>query len=55
MKYCQLLCGVVRGALLAIGTKTECEFVSDKLKGDETFVMHMKFLGNVEDEYPFED
>ena len=55
LKYCQLLCGVVRGALLAIGTKTECEFVSDKLKGDETFVMHMKFLGNVEDEYPFED
>jgi hypothetical protein len=31
------------------------KFVSDKLKGDETFVMHMKFLGNVEDEYPFED
>lgn len=57
LAYCQTLCGAARGALESVGVRTECHFVKDALVGDpsEGFVMRLKFLENVEDEYPFED
>jgi hypothetical protein len=57
LKYCQVLCGAARGALESVGVRTECHFVKDALVGDpsEGFVMRLKFMENVEDEYPFED
>tara|TARA_B110000977_G_scaffold109259_1_gene142129 strand:+ start:5965 stop:6564 length:600 start_codon:yes stop_codon:yes gene_type:complete len=55
LKYSQLLCGVIRGALQSIGMRVTCEFQQDQLLGDANFTMRLKFVENVEDEYPFED
>ena len=57
LRYCQLLCGAARGAMESVGARTECFFVKDALVGDpnEGFVMRVRLLERVEDEYPFED
>jgi hypothetical protein len=60
LSYCQLLCGVVRGALESVGTRTECAFVKDPLLGKHgdahgAFVMSLKFESFAEEAYPFED
>mmetsp|Transcript_37228 Transcript_37228/g.57172 ORF Transcript_37228/g.57172 Transcript_37228/m.57172 type:complete len:193 (-) Transcript_37228:3-581(-) len=36
LKYSNLYCGVVRGALEQVNLKVECTFVKDTLHGDET-------------------
>ncbi|KAK1745651.1 trafficking protein particle complex subunit 3 [Skeletonema marinoi] len=35
LKYSQILCGVIRGALEQVNLKVECSIVRDTLKGDE--------------------
>ena len=35
LKYSQILCGVIRGALEQVNLKVECNIVRDTLKGDE--------------------
>lgn len=35
LKYSNIYCGVIRGALEQVNLKVECEFVRDVLKGDD--------------------
>jgi len=35
IKYSNIYCGVIRGALEQVSMKVECDFVKDVLKGDE--------------------
>lgn len=55
LSYCNLLCGVIRGALEQISMKVEVTISKDPLKGDERFELHMKLLEYVNEEYPFKD
>jgi trafficking protein particle complex subunit 3 len=36
LKYCNVLCGVIRGALEMVNLKVECDYVRCTLWGDET-------------------
>ncbi|KAJ4457286.1 putative Trafficking protein particle complex subunit 3 [Paratrimastix pyriformis] len=47
LRYCNLLCGVIRGALEQVQIKVECHFVRDMLRGDETNEIQVRFLEQV--------
>ena len=55
LRYCNLLCGVIRGALEQISMKVEVDIARDPLKGDDKFELHMKLVEYVNEEYPFKD
>ncbi|QDZ24813.1 subunit 3 of trafficking protein particle complex [Chloropicon primus] len=55
LSYCNLLCGVIRGALEQVSMKVEVLISKDPLKGDERFELHMKLLEYINEEYPFAD
>ncbi|XP_025901445.1 trafficking protein particle complex subunit 3-like protein [Nothoprocta perdicaria] len=47
--YCNLLCGVIRGALEMVHLSAEVTFLQDKLKGDAVTEIGIVFLKNTED------
>ncbi|XP_019393488.1 PREDICTED: trafficking protein particle complex subunit 3-like protein [Crocodylus porosus] len=47
--YCNLLCGVIRGALEMINLAAEVTFVQDRLKGDDVTEIGITFLRKLED------
>ncbi|KAK9817214.1 hypothetical protein WJX72_011175 [[Myrmecia] bisecta] len=53
--YCNVLCGVVRGALEMVNINVECSFVKDMLRGDEVYEMRLKLLSHGAESYPFKD
>lgn len=55
LSYCQMLCGVVRGALETVGRRCECDFAKDALRGDDRFELRLRHVEMIEDEYPFDD
>eukprot|EP00899_Mesostigma_viride_P015393 jgi/Mesvir1/23855/Mv10656-RA.1 len=55
LHYCNILCGVLRGALEMVNIKVECYFVKDELKGDPVTEMRLKLLEITQDEYPFKN
>eukprot|EP00897_Mesotaenium_endlicherianum_P005067 jgi/Mesen1/4589/ME000232S03852 len=55
LSYCNLLCGVLRGALEQVNLRTTVKFVKDMLRGDDTFEIRMKLLEQVPEEYPYKD
>ena len=36
LSYCNIICGVIQGALKMVSINVECDYVKDKLHGDET-------------------
>ena len=50
LQYCNLLCGVIRGALEMIQLQVECKFVSDVLKGDSHTEMLVELKGVVKND-----
>jgi hypothetical protein len=55
LRYSNLLCGVVRGALEMVNIEVECEFVKDALRGDDTTEMRLKLVAAHAEQYPFKD
>ena len=55
LSYCQLLCGVIRGALEMIGMRTTCAFGKDALRGDDGFELDLELVEKIAEEYPFDD
>eukprot|EP00270_Netrium_digitus_P017596 TRINITY_DN6501_c0_g1_i1.p1 TRINITY_DN6501_c0_g1~~TRINITY_DN6501_c0_g1_i1.p1 ORF type:complete len:189 (+),score=62.43 TRINITY_DN6501_c0_g1_i1:190-756(+) len=53
--YCNVICGVLRGALEQVSLRIEAQFVRDMLKGDEAFEIRVKLLEQVAEEYPYKD
>mmetsp|Transcript_16111 Transcript_16111/g.48272 ORF Transcript_16111/g.48272 Transcript_16111/m.48272 type:complete len:172 (+) Transcript_16111:347-862(+) len=55
LSYCQLLCGVIRGALEMVNISAECSFSRDTLHGDDTNEIHLKFTSQKAEAYPYKD
>uniref|UniRef100_A0A7S0Q9U7 Trafficking protein particle complex subunit n=1 Tax=Cryptomonas curvata TaxID=233186 RepID=A0A7S0Q9U7_9CRYP len=55
LKYCNVLCGVIRGALEMVNLKVECDYVRCTLWGDETTEIRVRLIEKIEDQYPFDD
>lgn len=43
--YCNILCGVIKGALEMIQLQVECRFVKDVLKGDDVTELRVELKG----------
>lgn len=55
LRYCNLLCGVIRGALEMVNMNVACHFVRDVLWGDEVSEIRLKLLSQAPENYPFKD
>jgi len=55
LSYCNLLCGVFRGALEMLNIRVETWFEKDMLRGDDVYEIRLKLLEVVPEEYPFKD
>ncbi|KAL0362264.1 UNVERIFIED_CONTAM: Trafficking protein particle complex subunit [Sesamum calycinum] len=55
LHYCNILSGVVRGALEMVSMKTEVTWLRDMLKGDDVFELQVKLLKQIPEEYPYKD
>ncbi|RVW40323.1 Trafficking protein particle complex subunit 3 [Vitis vinifera] len=53
--YCNILSGVVRGALEMVSMKTEVTWIRDMLRGDDAYELQVKLLKQVPEEYPYKD
>ncbi|KAL5972760.1 hypothetical protein ACLOJK_039566 [Asimina triloba] len=53
--YCNILSGVIRGALEMVSMKTEVTWVRDMLRGDDAYELRVKLLKQVPEEYPYKD
>ncbi|XP_061344883.1 uncharacterized protein LOC133290787 isoform X1 [Gastrolobium bilobum] len=53
--YCNILSGVIRGALDMVSMKTEVTWIRDVLRGDDVFELQVKLLKQVPEEYPYKD
>lgn len=50
LQYCNILCGVIKGALEMVQLQVECSFLKDTLKGDELSEMRIELKGMVKNE-----
>lgn len=55
LRYSNLICGVIKGALEMINMDVECNFEKDTLRGDDTNEIRLKFLSAHPEQYPFKD
>lgn len=55
LRYSNILCGVIKGALEQIGIKVDVNFVKDMLRGDDAYEMRVVLVEAVPDEFPFKD
>jgi len=52
LKYSNILCGVIKGALEMVQIEVSSWFVQDYLKGDSTTELRVKFIRKLEDALP---
>ena len=50
LQYCNVLCGVIKGALEMVQMQVECRFVRDILRGDEVSEIRVELKGMVKSE-----
>lgn len=55
LKYCNILCGVIRGALEMVSLDVECKIVQDMLKGDDCYELRLKLKESRDERFPFKD
>ncbi len=46
--YCNILCGVIKGALEMVQLQVECRYVKDSLRGDDVTEMRVELKGLVQ-------
>ena len=54
-RYCNMLCGVLRGALEQIGMMVDVSVAKDMLRGDELFELRLTLRSHEPETYPFKD
>jgi predicted ArsR family transcriptional regulator len=52
LKYCNIICGVIRGALEMVQLEVQSWIVQDQLKGDQNTEVRVKFIRRLEDAMP---
>ncbi|KAL1517430.1 hypothetical protein ABEB36_001195 [Hypothenemus hampei] len=52
LKYCNMICGVIRGALEMVQLDVQSWIVQDQLKGDQNTEIRVKFIRRLEDAMP---
>ncbi|XP_018329809.1 trafficking protein particle complex subunit 3 [Agrilus planipennis] len=52
LKYCNIICGVIRGALEMVQLDVQCWIIQDILKGDANTEIRVKFIRKLEDAIP---
>lgn len=55
LTYCNVLCGVIRGALEMVKMKVQCTYVKDVLKGDDVSEIRLKLLRHEAEVCPIND
>jgi len=55
LHFCNILCGVIRGALEMLLMRVECRFVKDMLRGDDTNEIRVVLKEILEEERPPDD
>mmetsp|Transcript_24849 Transcript_24849/g.61005 ORF Transcript_24849/g.61005 Transcript_24849/m.61005 type:complete len:187 (+) Transcript_24849:202-762(+) len=55
LKYCNLLCGVIRGALEMVNLRVECDYVRCVLWGEDSTEIRVRLVERMESAYPFDD
>ncbi|XP_042418923.1 trafficking protein particle complex subunit 3-like [Zingiber officinale] len=55
LHYCNILSGVIRGALEMVSMKTEITWIRDMLHGDDAYELRVKLLKQIPEEYPYKD
>ncbi|XP_071723777.1 uncharacterized protein [Rutidosis leptorrhynchoides] len=55
LHYCNVLCGIIRGALEMVSMKTEVTWLRDMLRGDDVFELQLKLVKHIPEEYPYKD
>ncbi|XP_038690236.1 trafficking protein particle complex subunit 3-like [Tripterygium wilfordii] len=55
LNHCNILSGVIRGALEMVSMKTEVTWTRDMLRGDDTFELEVKLVKQIPEEYPYKD
>ncbi|KAJ0044851.1 hypothetical protein Pint_04247 [Pistacia integerrima] len=53
--YCNILSGVIRGALEMVSMKTEVTWIRDVLRGDDAYELQVKLVKQLPEEYPYKD
>lgn len=53
--FSNVLAGVLRGCLEMVQMQTECFFVSDVLRGDDTTELRVRLIKQLEEEAPIAD
>ena len=52
LRYSNILCGAIKGALEMVHIEVLCWFVQDTLKGDNVTELRVKFIRKIEDSVP---
>ena len=52
LKYANILCGAIRGALEMVHIEVSCWFVQDTLKGSKVTELRVKYIRKIEDAVP---
>ena len=55
LSYCNLICGVIRGALEMVKFKAKVDIVKDILKGDDSTEIRVNIIEKKGDEYQPDD
>lgn len=55
LRYCNVLPGVIRGALDTVNIAVECELVKETVRGDDATEMRLKLVAAQPEAYPFKD
>ncbi|PNW84474.1 hypothetical protein CHLRE_03g145607v5 [Chlamydomonas reinhardtii] len=55
LRYCNVLAGVVRGALEMVNMEVECRWVSDMLRGDDCYELRLKLKEHRDEKFPYKD
>lgn len=55
LKYCNILCGAIRGALEMVNMDVDVRWGQDMLRGDDCYELRLKLKEHKDEKYPFKE